>query len=290
MWHHWTVTCSTAGIKLLVFLGSQLKKSYSAKQIKKLIENNCCQVNGQTERFASTWLGNADQVALLIKKLPREQHLKFDLSAVLYEDKDLLIYNKPAAINCDESGIVKLLSAYQQNLLLMHRLDRDTTGALLLVKNQATYNYFLEQFRQLKVKKKYQAIVDKKVVETKGRIDNQLGKKQTFSGQSIWGAVPKGKRAITHWQLVKRGKNASLLHCFPITGRTHQLRVHLAEIGHPILGDHQYCQKFFCTYYPSHYLLHASSLSFAHPITGQPFTIKAERSSEFCQAEQELFS
>jgi len=288
--HKWTVSSQPAGIKLLAFLMVQFNGRYSAKHLKRFIENNRCTVNGRTERFASAFLGNADKVTLLLEEPRSPNSLRVNRSAILYEDSDIFIYNKPSGINCDEAGILKLLRSYDSNLQLMHRLDRETTGALILVKNDSTHLFFLDQFKKLQVKKTYRTIVDGVLRKSQGTISNLLAKKKTFAGQSIWGAVKTGGvQAITSWKLIKSAQETSLLRCYPKTGRTHQIRVHMAEMNHPILGDYQYGKHFNSSYRPSHYLLHAEKISFLHPKTRQLMSVEAKLSHDFSKAEQLLF-
>jgi 23S rRNA-/tRNA-specific pseudouridylate synthase len=109
-------------------------------------------------------------------------------------------------------------------------------------------------------------------------------KKQTFQGGAIWGSGKKGKPALTHWMCLDRGKHASLLQCELVTGRTHQLRVHCAEMHHPILGDILYAKCFFAPFRPKRQMLHAYRLSFPHPLTGEKIEVIASIPDDFFQA------
>jgi len=142
------------------------------------------------------------------------------------------------------------------------------------------------------VKKNYLAIVDGKVEQKSFEADYFLGLKKRYAGGSIYAACPaeKGKRAITHFTCLKQGKDASLLKCVPITGRTHQIRVQLKELGHPVLGDYQYCREFKCVYRPTRLLLHAQSLSFFHPLTGEEMHMTAPIPKDFLRAQKKIFS
>lgn len=285
----WIVTSKDSGAKLLSFLSQHLEGKYSARFIKRLIEHNGCQINGRTERFASTLLGKGDHVSLCLEQSPAK--IQDDNSRIIFEDEALLVYDKPAGVNCDEKGILKILKKINPSLLLVHRLDRDTTGALLLAKSQQVFANLVEQFKNFQVGKRYLAIVDGKLEQQRGVIENYLGKKRAFAGQSIWGAVKStdGLAAVTAWECLKRGKFATLLACMPKTGRTHQIRVHMAEMGHPILGDFQYGKVFQCPYRPARLLLHAEEIRFLHPISGQLLTFTAPLPDDFKIAQQELF-
>lgn len=291
MLHEWVVTSKDSGNKLVTFLTLQLASQYSAKSLKRAIENNLCQVNGRTERFASTIVGTGDQISLVLENsLPTANPLRFDLKRLLFEDSNLLIYNKPSGINCDEEGMWPIIKAYCPVAEPMHRLDRETTGALLFSKTPMSAQHLLMQFKKTQVKKCYRAIVDGLVAGQEGMIDNFLGKQKIYAGQTRWGAVKTGGlHAVTHWKRLKMGKKATLLHCFPETGRTHQIRVHMAEMGHPIIGDYQYVNQFVCPYRATHYLLHAEQLTFTHPETGQVLCVKAPLGEDFLAAQNQLF-
>lgn len=283
----WIISPESAGKKLVAFLVEQLNKQYSARFLKQAIEHNRCQINGRTERFASFILGIGDRIALDLTSLASKKPLTSSLSKnrILFEDSDLLVYNKPSGMRCDAEEI-KNLSGFE----LLHRLDRDTTGVLLLAKNERTARSVLLQFKEHKVEKAYLAIVDGTLTGQSGIIDNALGKKKSYQGQTIWGEVDKsdGLPAYTQWRCIRSGKDASLVECFPKTGRTHQLRVHLAGLGHPILGDFQYGNCFKCVYRPERHLLHALEVTFLHPTTGQRMLMRAALPQDFIDAQRSL--
>lgn len=287
----WIVTSEESGDKLLSFLIRRLEGQHSARSLKRIIEHNGCQINGRTERFASTILGKGDHIALNLDALPSSAPFSIEPRRIIYEDEGLFVYDKPAGINSDEKGILKLLREQIPSLELVHRLDRDTTGLLLFAKNAPVLENLIEQFRRYEVKKRYEAIVDGVLKIPKGIIENEVGKKSFYAGQTIWGEVKRGKGlyAYTEWQRLKIGKAVSYVACFPKTGRTHQIRVHLAGLGHPILGDYQYGKRFQCPYRPSRYLLHAKTLCFSHPLTGETLELDAPLPDDFKVALQKLF-
>lgn len=287
----WMVTSQESGSKLLSFLTQRLAGQYSARFLKRAIEHNGCQINGRPERFASTLLGVGDHVSLRLEQASLPVSQQVEPQRILYEDDGLLVYDKPPGVASDEQGILKLLHPYAPSVRLVHRLDRETTGVLILAKQAFVFEQLVEQFKQLNVHKRYQAIVDGVCVQSKGIIKNYLGKKQAYAGQTLWGAVKasQGLYACTEWQLLKAGNQASLVVCFPQTGRTHQIRVHLAEMGHPILGDFQYGKQFVCAYQPPRLLLHAERIQFNHPVTGKPLEVIAPLPDDFKQAQHKLF-
>lgn len=287
----WIVEAQDSGTKLLAFLSAHLEGCYSARSLKRAIEQNGCQVNQRTERFASTLLGAGDRVCLHLSDVSTPIKRMIDSERIIAEDESLLIYNKPARINCDESGILHLFKQHTPSACLVHRLDRDTTGVLVVAKDPSVLESLIGQFKAQSVRKRYLAIVDGHISNSHGMIENYLGKKRSYAGQTIWGSVDPstGLYACTEWERISSRENASLVACYPKTGRTHQLRVHLAEMGHPILGDVQYGRKFQCSYHPRRYLLHAEEIQFIHPVTGKPMIFSAPLPEDFKQIQHNLF-
>lgn len=279
----WKVLPSESGIKLQQFLKEKLGEEFSLRQIKRAIESNDCTVNGKVERFATTVLAPGDLVSLHISTLPQTKSHAFEKERIVYEDESLLIYNKPAGIPSMDQGVAELICSNYKPVKLVHRLDRDTTGLLLFAKNELVLQKMIQLFREKKISKVYLALVDG-LVEKAGVIENELGKLSIYQGQSIWGKVEKGLYARTEWRCEVLGNGASLVSCQPITGRTHQIRVHMKELGHPILGDYQYGTKFSCPIKPKRCLLHAWKLHFPHPVTGKIIDIQAPIPSDFLEA------
>jgi RluA family pseudouridine synthase len=288
----WEVTTSESGHKLLSFLKEKMGEGYSLRFLKKAIESNRCKINGRVERFASALVGKGDKVSFNIESLPKKSQKinLFDPSRILYEDADFLVYDKPSNLASDSEPFLEAVKKHHAHLELIHRLDRDTTGVLMFAKNKKIRQAMIALFKDQLVAKTYLALVDGSLTKTKGIIQNYLGKKRQFEGQTIWGEVSKeqGLSAITEWELLKKGKQASLVICYPKTGRTHQIRVHLSEMGYPILGDHQYGRHFKCTYQPPRYLLHASEISFLHPQAERKIHIQAPLPEDFQKAMETL--
>lgn len=251
--------------KLIAFLQAKLG-DYSGKFLRKMLEANHCKINGQIERFGSRALFKGDFVELSPKwNLSEARGLTFD---TLYEDEFLKIVNKPAGWICDPKAALK---TFGKDYQLVHRLDKETTGALLLAKGNP--EPFFKLFEERTVEKEYLAVVDGNVQKEGGEIRSFLTKKGSFQGQTIWGSGLKGLTAITRWEKLALGEKASLIRLFPETGRTHQIRVHMAEMGHPILIDRQYAKSFRCPVSSQRIMLHASRLKFAYE--GKIIDIKA---------------
>lgn len=287
----WEVTHKESGTKLLTFLKEKLGASVSSRELKKALDDNLCQINRRVERFGTFQLGPGDQVTLNKSfKQKNDKSISFKTKHCLYEDDDLLIYDKPSGIASDSPLLLKALQRGLSFLALTHRLDRDTTGALIFAKTPSATEKMMALFKQRQVLKTYLAIVDGTPRKPSGLIDNFLGPLHRYQGQTIQGVMPppKGLQAITAWECIQRGNGAALLRCFPKTGRTHQLRVHLSTMGHPILGDHQYGKEFRCPYQPERYLLHAESVSFTHPCKGTLIKVEAPQPEDFSQAIDQL--
>jgi RluA family pseudouridine synthase len=278
----WLVTDQESGTSLLHFLRQKVDARFSMRKLKQLIDSGACQLNGKAERFSTKFVGRGDTVHLMLSESP-ESHVALILEPqrILHADDDLLIYDKPPTTVSDDQRFLDLLQKEFGQLQLMHRLDRDTTGVLLFARTPAAAKKLLSQFQQRNIKKEYLAIVDGVPHQQSDLIENFLGKKCIYEGQALWGAVPKSKGlfAKTAWMVQQTGKRAALLLCLPETGRTHQIRVHLSEIGHPILGDIQYGGN--STFRSKRMMLHASKLLFQHPRHAQLFSIAAPLPADF---------
>lgn len=283
-----TATVTESGIKLVDFLYKELKGDFSLRKIKSAIEGNHAQVNGAVERFYSFKLTKGDLVEFdsSVLEKPKNSQSAPKSDAILFEDDHLLIYNKPAGMNSDEFGLGKFFPNYP----LIHRLDKDTTGCIMFAKYPKVKNRMIDLFKAKKISKHYLAVVDGVPKKREGVEESFIGQISSNPGNIKWGSVaPKlGQHAKTLWSIEKKGKEAALLKMQPVTGRTHQLRVHAAQMGHPILGDFRYCRKFNCSYQPKRTLLHAYTLHFPHPVLDSYIKVKAPIPTDMKQAIREV--
>lgn len=281
----WNVQPAETGLKLIEFIRRHLP-SCSAKKIKRAIESNSCMVNGRVERFASSCVGAGDKISFSLIDEAIEKKCLASQGEVLFEDEYFLIGNKPAGISAEDYRLDKPTGA----LFPVHRLDKDTTGVFIFAKGRRELEFMIELFRQTNVEKIYLALVDGVFSKSSGRIENHLGVHHRYQGQVYWGSVPapSGKAAKTEWSVEQQGAEAALLKCRPITGRTHQIRVHCAEIGHPILGDYQYGRIFQCSYRPKRQMLHALEVRFKHPFHNKLVVVKAPIPEDLQKAIREL--
>ena len=231
----------------------------------------------------------------------------------IYEDKNILVINKPSGIithpngkteeDCVSSWFVNMYTESKdvgEPLVLenetvvekpgiVHRLDRDTSGLLLIAKNQKTFQHLKEQFQARKVVKVYRAFVYGRVKEDAGAIDRPIGRSaKDFRMRSAQrGARGKLREAVTHYTVLGRGKCTSFIELRPKTGRTHQLRVHLKAINHPIVCDSLYAPKRKAELGFDRLALHASRIE-AEIEKGKHMSFEAPLPSDFVNAQNAL--
>lgn len=288
----WVVPGEASGNKLIRYIYEQLEGKYSVKALKKSLDANACSVNDRKERFANYTLSGGDTIVFDCAMMEPKKPLAYDSKQLLYEDDDFLIYNKPAGLVYDAKGLLTLLQQKFPGIIAVHRLDKDTSGAIIYAKSEEVKQTFIHLFKEKRVAKEYLTIVDGVPSKKQGIVTASLGKIKELQGQGIWGAVSLkkgGKTAETHWKILETGDCCALLACRPVTGRTHQIRIHMSLLGHPILGDHQYGRNFKCCYPATRHLLHAWKLTFPHPLNGNVVAVTAAVPSDFYEAQDFLF-
>lgn len=270
-----------AGQRLDVFLAKELSHLPSRSFIQKLIDAKAVWVNGvNVKRNTQLEVGHIieiDEAACVLpdETLPAEK-MALD---IFYEDDDLVIIHKPHGLTVhpasgDQTGTLVngLLFHFGQDLSdrngedrpgIVHRLDKDTSGLILIAKNNVAHARLGRQFEKHEIYKKYIARVVGQVQFDQGMIDVPLMKHKKYHDMRQVAPEGEGKEATTLYQVMKRFPKSTLLSVYPQTGRTHQIRVHLKHLGHPIMGDEKYGQK---DTFPR-LALHAMGIGFTHPTT-----------------------
>jgi RluA family pseudouridine synthase len=274
-YYSWIISKSEAGKKLLTFLKEKLY--CSNKVIKKALEKGLCLVNNKIERFGSIVLSNNAEVKLnvLWKKIIVEKPISI---RVLYEDEYFIAIDKPSNFVSSDQNIHQV---FPKKYTLIHRLDKDTTGVLLIAKNTEFKEKMIALFENHKVLKKYLAMVDGYLNQKEKKIESNIKKIKSFDGQSIYGSSKDGKYALTYLKVLDELDNKTLVELTPVTGRTHQLRVHMKQISHPILGDFLYSKKFSNTSLVTRIMLHCYEVKFMHPMTHEEIIIISEPADDF---------
>lgn len=194
-------------------------------------------------------------------KVPQKKKVNLDKESIIYEDDNVLVINKPAGLLSMAKGEWTDEPTLEDFGLLVHRLDRDTSGVVILAKNEATQKYLRNQFQERKTHKTYYAITTGIPKIKEAKIDLPIAR--NLNHPTTFMVDPKGKPAETYYKVLKENseKNLALIELKPITGRTHQLRVHLKYIGCPILGDRIYNKE----HVAARLFLHAGSLEITIP-------------------------
>lgn len=264
--------------RLDVFLAECLPDAPSRTFVQKLIAAGQVSVN-QKPAKAHLKLATDDEVVVQEFKILSRQSLKAeDIPLdVVYEDDRILLINKPSGllvhpVNAqNQSGTLvnallhhcRKLSKADEDLRpgIVHRLDRETSGLLLVAKDDKTHVFLSKQFQEHQIYKKYLALVEGDVQFDEGVVDVALGRDRRFYDRKRVSYEDDAKEAQTFYKVVKHFKGRTLIALFPKTGRTHQLRVHMAHLGHPILGDDKYGKR---KSFPR-LALHAQAIGFMHP-------------------------
>jgi 23S rRNA pseudouridine1911/1915/1917 synthase len=277
---------------------SQQLPELSRSRVQQLIDRGCVRVNGEVCLSKKTSVKVGDRILV---EIPAVQPLELKPAAIpldiLYEDDSLLIINKPAGLvvhpapGHDEGTLVNALLAHCPNLPgiggvqrpgIVHRLDKDTTGAIAIAKTDFAQQHLQAQLKAKTARREYLGIVYGAPRTESGIVDLPIGRHPIDRKKMAIVPIEKGGRAaITHWQVKERLGNYTLIHFRLETGRTHQIRVHSAHIGHPIVGDPVYGSGRSVGVNLSGQALHAWRLKLQHPVTGEAIEVTAPPPAEF---------
>ena len=285
---NFNITEENSNIRIDRYLAEQcpdLSRSY----IQKLVKDGAVFVNNRQIK-ANYKVQPQDQVILTIPDMQVPDILPENIPLdVLYEDQWLLIVNKPKDMVVHPSAghmegtLVNAVMAHCGEHLsgingvlrpgIVHRIDKDTTGALLICKDDTVHRDLAEQLKVHSIKRRYRAIVQGNLKEDQGTVDAPVGRHPT-DRKKMAVNYKNGKEAVTHYQVLERFGNATYIECRLETGRTHQIRVHMASLGHPLLGDTIYGSS-KNPYHLQGQALHAMILGFVHPITREYLEFQA---------------
>lgn len=276
-------------VRLDVYLTEETE--YTRSYIKQLIDNGCVTLNG-----AKPKAGAVLKVGDVIDVDPPEPFMAAEPRdipvEIIYEDEDIAVVNKqqgltvhPAPGNYDNTLVnallfrLKSLSAINGALRpgIVHRLDKNTSGVMIVAKNDKAHLSLSKQIADRTVTKIYLGLVDGHLKNAEGRVDAPIGRNPR--DRKLMAVVPDGRTAITEYETVERIGTHDLVRFRILTGRTHQIRVHAKYLGHPITGDEQYGKG--SVYGSNGQLLHAYSLTVKHPSTGEEMTFAAPLPEHF---------
>jgi len=275
------------GKRLDIYIAENFNE-LSRTMIKKLIESNNILVNDKSEKVSYKVQAN-DNISIDVPEAKetklKAQEIPLD---IIYEDSDIIVVNKPKGMvvhpangNPDGTLVNAILSICKNSLSgiggelrpgIVHRLDKDTSGLIIVAKNDKAHINMSEQIKGRNVKKTYIALVRGNVPEEEATINMPIGR--STKDRKKMAVTKNGKQAITHFKVLKRYSKYTLLEIKIETGRTHQIRVHMAEIGYPVVGDAVYSNG-KNEFGIEGQMLHAYKLEFMHPITNKHMELTA---------------
>lgn len=276
------VDASSEGQRIDLFLTEHME-GQSRSYLQKLLKDDAVFVGSKVSK-SNYKVRTGDTIRL---ELPDPVQLEVEARSmdldILYEDDDVILINKPkgmvvhpAAGHTDDTLVNGLMHHCQGNLSgingvlrpgIVHRIDKDTTGVIVVCKNDNAHNSLAEQLKVHSITRRYRALVHGNIKATEGTVDAPIGRnekdrlKQAINEKN-------GKPAVTHYRVLENFKNYTYIECQLETGRTHQIRVHMSSIGHPLVGDELYGPA-KCPFALEGQTLHAMVLGFDHPTSGE---------------------
>ncbi len=296
-----TAATEHAGVRLDAFLSAD--GALTRSQAARLIAEGRVRVNGKPAA-KSARLSGGETVTVDVPQLRETALPPQDIPLdVVYEDDDVIVVNKPTGLvvhpapgHPDGTLVNALLHHCGDSLSgiggekrpgIVHRIDRDTSGLIIAAKNDAAHLALSAQLKDHSLSRTYECLVTGNMKQDSGTVDAPIGR--SSADRKKMAVVPTGRRAVTHWEVVARYPGVTHLRCRLETGRTHQIRVHMAYIGHPILGDTVYGAKKPVPGLTGQ-CLHAAGLRFIHPRTGEPVELHCPLPPEFTAMLQKLQS
>ena len=274
------IICDKEGIRIDAFLSESLGKSRGF--VKDMLDNDLVTVNGRKVK-ASYKTKENDEIEYELPEEKEAEIIPRDIELdIVYEDNDVLVINKPVGMvvhpapgNYEDTLVNALMFHCKDKLSsinsvvrpgIVHRIDKDTSGLLVVAKNDNAHNSLAEQFKVHSVTREYTAIVKGSFKGSEGTVDAPVGR-HPVDRKKMAVTAKNSKHAVTHFKVVEQLEGYTLVKCRLETGRTHQIRVHMNYIGHTLLGDITYGDKNKLGI--KHQMLHAGILGFSHPTTGE---------------------
>ena len=294
-----TAATEHAGVRLDAFLSAD--GALTRSQAARLIAEGRVRVNGKPAA-KSARLSGGETVTVDVPQLRETALPPQDIPLdVVYEDDDVIVVNKPTGLvvhpapgHPDGTLVNALLHHCGDSLSgiggekrpgIVHRIDRDTSGLIIAAKNDAAHLALSAQLKDHSLSRTYECLVTGNMKQDSGTVDAPIGR--SSADRKKMAVVPTGRRAVTHWEVIARYPGVTHLRCRLETGRTHQIRVHMAYIGHPILGDTVYGAKKPVPGLTGQ-CLHATGLRFVPPRTGEPVELHCPLPPEFTAMLQKL--
>lgn len=270
------------GIRIDKYLSDNME-DISRSYLQKLLKDKSITVNNKAIK-ANYKVQEGDMVSVFVPEPEEPDILPEEIPLdILYEDDSLMVVNKPKDMVVHPSAghtsgtlVNAVLFHCKGNLSgingimrpgIVHRIDKDTTGALLICKTDTCHRILAEQLKVHSITRRYRAVVQGNLKDDEGTVEGPIGR-HTTDRKKMAINYKNGKEAITHYRVLERFGNATYIECRLETGRTHQIRVHMASIGHPILGDTTYGSS-KNPYHLQGQALHAMVLGFLHPVTNE---------------------
>lgn len=294
------VTQDNDGMRIDAYLRANTE--FSRSRVSALMLEGAVSVDGEVQIKPSFKVSAGQKVVLAVPEIRSvdivPQNIPLD---ILYQDADVVVVNKPCgmvvhpAAGNEDRTLVNALLYHVHDLSgiggemrpgIVHRLDKDTSGLILIAKNDRAHALLSDQFKERSMEKHYRAVAYGNFREEEGLIDAPIARHPV--DRKKMAIVPDGKPSQTQWKVVERLKGATYLDVHLLTGRTHQIRVHMHSIGHPLLGDRIYAPNIKTNVHIPRLMLHAYSLAFTHPTTGERMELTAPIAEKFSATLEKL--
>lgn len=294
------VTEQNDGMRIDAYLGANTE--FSRSRIAALMMEGAIAVDGAVQAKPSYKVAAGQKVVLTVPHTKpvdiAAQNIPLD---ILYQDSDVVVVNKPCgmvvhpAAGNEDGTLVNALLYHVKDLSgiggemrpgIVHRLDKDTSGLILIAKNDKAHALLSDQFKERSMEKHYRAVAFGGFRQEDGLIDAPIARHPV--DRKKMAIVPDGKPSQTEWKVLERLKGATYLDIHLLTGRTHQIRVHMHSIGHPLLGDQIYAPNIKTSVHIPRLMLHAYSLAFTHPTTGERMEMIAPLPEKFAMTLEKL--